>query len=135
MNPNRVWFYFRHGYAYYIASILAPFNTIMLLVGFSDKLGISQDILTILIPIIIVVGVPSIVFLGRTHYKKAYSSEVDVVSLHNQYNYKFLPKSKESEILYPAILEILKDLQERKPNKKIEKIEDNIIRLLKGEKI
>ena len=130
---HKVWFYFRHGYAYYIASVLAPFNTIMILVGFSSKFGIPVEVLYIVIPLIVIIGAPIVILIGKKHYENAYKSEVDVMTRANQYNYTVLPGSKEATVLLPIQLEIIRYLRSKADNEKLKSLEEKLVTLLEDQ--
>ena len=81
----RGWYYFRIGYATYFAFILAAINTLtvtyFLAVDNYPALKIIFPSFEIYILIITSIGVPLLIFIGYSHYKKtkAFRSEMDIL--------------------------------------------------------
>ena len=81
----RGWFYFRMGWSTYFAFILAAINTLtvtyFLAVDNYPALKMIFPSFEIYILITISIGVPLLIFVGYTHYKKtkAFRSEMDVL--------------------------------------------------------
>ena len=81
----RGWFYFRMGWSTYFAFILAAINTLtvtyFLAVDNYPALKMIFPSFEIYVLIIISIGVPLLIFVGYSHYKKtkAFKSEVDIL--------------------------------------------------------
>ena len=81
----RGWFYFRMGWSTYFAFILAAINTLtvtyFLAVDNYPTLKIIFPSFEIYVLIIISIGVPLLIFVGYSHYKKtkAFRSEMDIL--------------------------------------------------------
>ena len=81
----RGWFYFRMGWSTYFAFILAAINTLtvtyFLAVDNYPALKMIFPSFEIYVLIIISIGVPLLIFVGYSHYKKtkAFTSELDVL--------------------------------------------------------
>ena len=81
----RGWFYFRMGWSTYFAFILAAINTLtvtyFLAVDNYPTLKIIFPSFEIYVLIIISIGVPLLIFIGYSHYKKtkAFRSEMDIL--------------------------------------------------------
>ena len=81
----RGWFYFRMGWSTYFAFILAAINTLtvtyFLAVDNYPTLKIIFPSFEIYVLIITSIGVPLLIFVGYSHYKKtkAFRSEMDIL--------------------------------------------------------
>ena len=81
----RGWFYFRMGWSTYFAFILAAINTLtvtyFLAVDNYPTLKIIFPSFEIYVLILISIGVPLLIFVGYSHYKKtkAFRSEMDIL--------------------------------------------------------
>ena len=81
----RGWFYFRMGWSTYFAFILAAINTLtvtyFLAVDNYPTLNAVFPSFEIYVLIITLIGVPLLIFVGYSHYKKtkAFKSEVDIL--------------------------------------------------------
>ena len=81
----RGWFYFRMGWSTYFAFILAAINTLtvtyFLAVDNYPTLKIIFPSFEIYVLIITSIGVPLLIFIGYSHYKKtkAFRSEMDIL--------------------------------------------------------
>ncbi len=111
--PFRSWYYFRTGYATYLAFILAAINMMVVVYYLAIK---SIPALEIVFPsfaiwalIITAVGIPLSVFLGWLHVKRsaAFRSELDIQVEANPYYYK-LPPGFWKDVFAPTYLELLK---------------------------
>ena len=138
----RGWYYFRMGWSTYFAFILAAINTLtvtyFLAVDNYPALKIIFPSFEIYVLIIISIGVPLLIFIGYSHYKKtkAFRSEMDVLIESNPFlrrntvnadiNLRFNLK------LIDLILKLSKDTISKEELKDIEKIKNEIIELVKN---
>lgn len=139
MNPQRAWLYFRHGYAYYFAMAVSGMNTLILLYF---MVGDKVEQIRIIFPhffyfagFAIAVGVPLLIIIGWTHYKKSYKSEAEILFENNPSFYKLLGKDF---VMYQSILSIIKSLPEpmnHEQRKQRQEIIDTLETLLRGESI
>ena len=81
----RAWFYFRMGWTTYFAFILAAINTLtvtyfLAIENYPELMAIFPSF-EIYIVIITSVGIPTLIFVGYSHYKKTnvFKSEVDIL--------------------------------------------------------
>ena len=138
----RGWFYFRMGWSTYFAFILAAINTLtvtyFLAVDNYPALKIIFPSFEIYVLIIISIGVPLLIFVGYSHYKKtkAFRSEMDVLIESNPFlrrntvnadiNLRFNLR------LIDLILKLSKDTISKEELKDMEKIKSEIIELVKN---
>ena len=138
----RGWFYFRMGWSTYFAFILAAINTLtvtyFLAVDNYPTLKIIFPSFEIYVLIIISIGVPLLIFIGYSHYKKtkAFRSEMDVLIESNPFlrrntvnadiNLRFNLR------LIDLILKLSKDTISKEELKDMEKIKSEIIELVKN---
>ena len=138
----RGWFYFRMGWSTYFAFILAAINTLtvtyFLAVDNYPTLKIIFPSFEIYVLIIISIGVPLLIFVGYSHYKKtkAFRSEMDVLVESNPFlrrntvnadiNLRFNLR------LIDLILKLSKDTISKEELKDIEKIKNEITELVKN---
>ena len=138
----RGWFYFRMGWSTYFAFILAPINTLtvtyFLAVDNYPALKMIFPSFEIYILIIISIGVPLLIYVGYSHYKKtkAFRSEMDVLIESNPFlrrntvnadiNIRFNLR------LLDLILKLSKDTISKEELKDMEKIKSEIIELVKN---
>lgn len=109
----RSWYYFRTGYATYLAFVLAAIN--MIVVVYYLAIQNLPDLKNVFPSFslwaltVISVGIPLAIFLGWLHFKRSptYRSEVDIQVEANPYYYK-LPPGYWKEVFAPAYLEILR---------------------------
>ena len=95
MNKNnllfRAWYYFRMGWSTYFAFILAAINTLtvtyFLAIDNYPSLKSVFPSFEVYIVIIVTIGIPLLVIIGYSHYKRtvAFKSEVDVIMESNPY--------------------------------------------------
>lgn len=111
--PFRAWYYFRTGYAIYLAFIISVVNTMVtvyyLAINNIPDLKAVFPSFSIWVVFIVSIATPLAVFLGWLHLKRspAYTSELDVSIEANPYYYK-LPPGYWKEALAPLMLELLK---------------------------
>ena len=81
----RAWFYFRMGWTTYFAFILAAINTLtvtyfLAIENYPELMAVFPSF-EIYIVIITSVGIPTLIFVGYSHYKKTnvFKSEVDIL--------------------------------------------------------
>ena len=138
----RGWFYFRMGWSTYFAFILAAINTLtvtyFLAVDNYPALKMIFPSFEIYVLIIISIGVPLLIFIGYSHYKKtkAFRSEMDVLIESNPFlrrntvnadiNLRFNLR------LIDLILKLSKDTISKEELKDMEKIKSEIIELVKN---
>jgi len=87
----RSWYYFRIGWSTYFAFIFAAINTLtvtyyLAIERYPPLLEIFPNFIQYVV-IIMGIGIPLLVLIGYTHYKKtrAFKSEVDVIIENNPY--------------------------------------------------
>ena len=138
----RGWFYFRMGWSTYFAFILAAINTLtvtyFLAVDNYPALKMIFPSFEIYVLIIISIGVPLLIFVGYSHYKKtkAFRSEMDVLIESNPFlrrntvnadiNIRFNLR------LLDLILKLSKDTISKEELKDMEKIKSEIMELVKN---
>ena len=86
----RSWYYFRMGWSTYFAFILAAINTLtvtyFLAIENYPSLKTVFPSFEVYIVIIATIGIPLLVIIGYSHYKRtAFKSEVDVIMESNPY--------------------------------------------------
>ena len=138
----RGWFYFRMGWSTYFAFILAAINT--LTVTYFLAIDNYPTLITIFpsfeiyILIIISIGIPLLIFIGYSHYKKtkAFRAEVDVlletnpVVRRNAVNTDIILRLNTN--LLAIILKLSKNTISEEELKNTEKIRKEIIELVKN---
>ena len=93
----RAWFYLRMGYTTYWAFLLMGINTLTVTYYLAiDNIPILKELFPSFIHyvvILVVIGIPILIFTGYSHYKKmpAYKSEVEVTTESNPYVFKLPP--------------------------------------------
>lgn len=133
----RLFYYFRIGYATYLAMFIGVANvltTTYFLAG--KKIPWVQQIFPsfeMYVAFCIAVGVPVVVLVGWLHFKKmgTYTQEVAISQQYSPYNYKF-PPGFNREVFGPAYLAILQLNIKRLKGEKLSQEElDNILSLEK----
>ena len=138
----RGWFYFRMGWSTYFAFILAAINTLtvtyFLAVDNYPTLKIIFPSFEIYVLIIISIGVPLLIFIGYSHYKKtkAFRSEVDVLVETNPLMRRNVVNTdiilRLNMNLLAIILKLSKNAGSEEELKNVEKIQKEIIELIKN---
>ena len=106
----RGWYYFRMGWATYFAFILAAINTLTVTYYLAiENIPILLTIFpsfVIYVMVVVSIGIPLLVTIGYIHYKRsaAFSSETDVITESNPYNYKLPPRGWNQTVNYPLYL-------------------------------
>ena len=138
----RGWFYFRMGWSTYFAFILAAINTLTVTYFLAiDNYPILSTIFPsfeIYVLIITSIGIPLLIFIGYSHYKKtkAFRSEVDVlletnpVLRRNAVNTDIILRLNTN--LIDLIVKLSKNTISEEELKNIEKIRKEIIELVKN---
>ena len=146
--PFRGWYYFRTGYATYLAFALAAINMMVVVYYLAIKNVPSMETVfpnfTIWALSITTVGVPLAILLGWLHVKRspAYRSEVDIIVEANPYTYKLSP-GVWKEVLAPFYLELLrlnlkilnKEPLTEEEQKQIKELQAKLEDLIRGESI
>ncbi len=109
----RAWFYFRNGWSLYFAFIFAAINTLTV----TYYLAIEQiPSLQVIFPsflhyvvIIALVGVPFLIIVGYSHYKKtaAFRSEVDIAMEINPYQRRMVVNTEAILLLNLKLLDLI----------------------------
>jgi len=138
----RGWFYFRMGWSTYFAFILAAINTLtvtyFLAIDNYPSLKIIFPSFEIYIFIIVTIGVPLLIFIGYSHYKKtkAFRSEVDVLIETNPWQRRNVVNTdiilRLNTNLIALILKLSKNVSSEEELKNVEKIQKEIIELVKN---
>jgi len=131
----RGWFYFRMGWSTYFAFILAAINTLtvtyFLAVDNYPALKMIFPSFEIYVLIIISIGVPLLIFVGYSHYKKtkAFRSEMDVLVESNP----FLSRNTvNADLTLKLNLKLISLLLKMSTGEKIDKNEIDEIEKLHG---
>ncbi|MGY5148953.1 MAG: hypothetical protein ACW9W3_02715 [Candidatus Nitrosopumilus sp. bin_68KS] len=133
--PFRAWYYFRQGWSVYFAFIFAAINTLTVTYYLAIE---NYPLLSNIFPtffhyiaIVVLIGVPLLVGIGYTHYKKssAYRSETGILYQTNPYIRRTLINS---EMNLQINLELLKIIIKLSKNEKIE--QEKLDEILKMEK-
>lgn len=141
----RNFFYFRIGYATYLAMFIGIVNilTTSYFLAIQQIPGILNVFPTFESYIIfaIIVGIPTIVFVGWLHFKRVgtFSAEAAIYAQAHPYNYKLFPGYHE-KVYGPAYLAILKlNIKKIKGEKlteeeilHVKKLEDQLETLIQG---
>ncbi|NIN03675.1 MAG: hypothetical protein GTO44_09975 [Hydrotalea flava] len=131
---HKLWFYYRHGSAYYVTQLIQMINTIILVYFVAgDKIFFIRDVFPhIAIFVIVAVGIggPLVVFIGWLHYKKAFKSEADIMTRQNPFN---------TNIMMPVMLHLVRHLKEKSYTKTeqndLAKLESYILHISNGGKL
>ena len=138
----RAWFYFRMGWTTYFAFILAAINTLtvtyfLAIENYPELMAIFPSF-EIYIVIITSVGIPTLIFVGYSHYKKTnvFKSEVDILvesnpilrrtTVNADMNLRFSIK------LFDLLLKLSKNKVSEDELNDAKKIQNEIINLIKN---
>ena len=130
------------GWSTYFAFILAAINTLtvtyFLAIDNYPSLKIIFPSFEIYIFIIVTIGVPLLIFIGYSHYKKtkAFRSEVDVLIETNPWQRRNVVNTdiilRLNTNLIALILKLSKNVSSEEELKNVEKIQKEIIELVKN---
>ena len=138
----RAWFYFRMGWTMYFAFILAAINTLtvtyfLAIENYPELMAIFPSF-EIYIVIITSIGIPTLIFVGYSHYKKTnvFKSEVDILvesnpilrrtTVNADMNLRFSIK------LFDLLLKLSKNKVSEDELNDAKKIQNEIINLIKN---
>ena len=138
----RAWFYFRMGWSTYFAFILAAINTLtvtyfLAIENYPELMAVFPSF-EIYIVIITSVGIPTLIFVGYSHYKKTnvFKSEVDIIvesnpilrrtTVNADMNLRFSIK------LFDLLLKLSKNKVSEDELNDAKKIQNEIINLIKN---
>ena len=141
-NSVRGWYYLRMGFRAYFAFILAAINTLtvtyfLAIENYPELMAIFPSF-EIYIVIITSIGIPTLIFVGYSHYKKtkAFKSEVDVLvesnpilrrtTVNSDMNLRFSVK------LFDLLLKLSKNKVSEDELNDAKKIQNEIINLIKN---
>lgn len=119
-QPFRAWFYFRNGWSLYFAFIFAAINTLTVTYYLAiDKIPYLLEIFPTFsqyVVTVVLIGVPSLVFIGYIHYKRspAYKSEATIGFEVNPYIRRNLVNSEINLQINLKILDIVLKLESDK---------------------
>ena len=132
----RAWFYFRNGWSLYFAFIFAAINTLTVTYYLAiEKIPSLQIIFPSFlhyIVIVIIIGIPFLVFIGYAHYKRtaAFRSEVDISIETNPYQRRLVVNT---EAIIRLNLTLLDTISKYSINEKISKDDLENITNIKNE--
>ena len=126
----RAWFYFRQGWATYFAFIFAAINTLTVTYYLAiEKYPFLNDIFPSFLHYVIIIvsiGVPLLIGIGYSHYKKtpSYRAETDVTMETDPYRRRMVVNSEISVALNLKLTEMLLKLlkDEKISNERLEEI-------------
>ena len=109
----RAWFYFRNGWSLYFAFIFAAINTLTVTYYLAiEKIPSLQIIFPSFlhyIVIVIIIGIPFLVFIGYAHYKRtaAFRSEADISMETNPYQRRMVVNTESILRLNLKLIDII----------------------------
>lgn len=141
----RFWYYFRQGWSTYFAFIFAAINTLTVTYFLAiENYPILQQMFPSFVHyvvIISIIGIPLLIGIGYSHYKKtaAFSSEADVLVESNPYHYRVAPGWNQY-VVFPLYLSLTNMMIKWSQNQKltdeeikeIQEIQKKIDVLIKG---
>ena len=133
----RLWYYFRQGWSIYFAFILAAINTLtvtyFLAIDNYPGLKIIFPSFELYITILSSIGIPILIFIGYSHYKKTqgFKSEIDILIETNPYQRRILVNTETVLSLQLKLISIIQEVaknQDLDQNKldEIKKLTDEI---------
>jgi hypothetical protein len=132
----RAWYYFRNGWSLYFAFIFAAINTLTVTYYLAiEKIPYLQIIFPSFlhyVGVAVLVGVPFLIIVGYTHYKKtaAFRSEVDISIEVNPYQRRLVVNT---EAIIRLNLNLLDTISKYSINEKMSKEDLENITKLKNE--
>ena len=141
-NSFRGWYYLRMGFTAYFAFILAAINTLtvtyfLAIENYPELMAVFPSF-EIYILIITSVGIPTLIFVGYSHYKKtkAFSSEMDVMVESNPILRRNLVNVdinlRFNITLIDLLLKLSKDAISEEELSQTKKIQNEVIDLIKN---
>ena len=117
MNANKIgfrcWFYFRQGWAIYLAFLFAAINTLTVTYYLAiERYPLLLDLFPSFISYVVIVasiGIPTITFIGYVHHKKSegLKSEADIYLEVNRYHARQVVNGELSLKLEKIILDLI----------------------------
>ncbi len=112
----RLWYYFRQGWSIYFAFILAAINTLtvtyFLAIDNYPGLKIIFPSFELYITILSSIGIPILIFIGYSHYKKTqgFKSEIDILIETNPYQRRMLVNTETVLSLHLKLISIIQEV-------------------------
>ena len=112
----RLWYYFRQGWSIYFAFILAAINTLtvtyFLAIDNYPGLKIIFPSFELYIIILSSIGIPILIFIGYSHYKKTqgFKSEIDILIETNPYQRRMLVNTETVLSLHLKLISIIQEV-------------------------
>ena len=132
----RSWFYFRMGWAMYLAFIMAALNTLVvtyyLAIESIPELVAIFPTFTYYVIILTVCGIPTLILVGYFHYKRtgAYRTEMEVLFQANPFEARTLVNSEINLKLNLKVIELINKISN---NEKIDEAELKKLSVLKDQ--
>ena len=112
----RLWYYFRQGWSIYFAFILAAINTLtvtyFLAIDNYPDLKIIFPSFELYIITLSSIGIPILIFIGYSHYKKTqgFKSEIDILIETNPYQRRILVNTETVLSLQLKLISIIQEV-------------------------
>ena len=112
----RLWYYFRQGWSIYFAFILAAINTLtvtyFLAIDNYPGLKIIFPSFELYIITLSSIGIPILIFIGYSHYKKTqgFKSEIDILIETNPYQRRILVNTETVLSLQLKLISIIQEV-------------------------
>ena len=122
--PFRTWFYFRMGWSYYFAFIMAAVNvltvTYFLAIENYPSLQVVFPTFVHYIAVAACIGVPALIFAGYVHYKRSavFATEMEINYESNPYWYKAAP-GWQRDVVFPLYLNMINLMIKMSKNEKL----------------